>query len=166
MYFEVENGAGSPTANTYITVSDADDYIALHEDGIEKWMGLEEERKEVLLIRASRFLDTMVRWQSQILNDTQALAWPRAKFTDNEGRLVEGVPRLIEDATAALAFASLTDALTTDVEKLSSTSFGDTTDTYATSVTVGNTTVRDLSKNFIFRGYGRNRVTIVDVIRG
>lgn len=166
MYFEVESGEGSPTANAYTTVSDADDYITLHEDDIERWMDLDEERKEILIIRATKFLDTMLRWQGAILEKTQALAWPREKFKDNEGREVEGIPQAIKDATASLAFTSLEETLSTDVEKLIRSDFGDTSDTYATPVTIGNPTVQQLTRNLILMGYGRNRVSIVEAVRG
>lgn len=160
----VESGEGMATANSYVSVQEADDYIALNFPEDDKWESLTTEQKEVQLIRATRFLDTMVRWASFIKDNHQSLAWPREQFKDYEGRIIPDntVPTLIKDAQIELVYESLSNTLTTEAIKLQSEKFGDTTDSYASPVTVGGSElVRNIIKNLTFAGYARSRATVV-----
>lgn len=73
-----ENGTGMATAESYISVSDADTYFAGR--GITLWATLLEAEKEQALRRATDYLLQVyrLRWKGSRVNGTQALDWPRS----------------------------------------------------------------------------------------
>lgn len=167
MTLVVEDGAGLENANSYVTVQEADDHISLFYPDSD-WSTFTTEQKEAYLIRAAKFLDSMMVWESQIKNIKQSMAWPRLEFLDREGRVVsaDSVPQVIKEAQIDLAVESITNSLTTEYDKLISEKFGDTTDTYAAPVSRGGSVaVRNLIKSLSFMGYGRNRSSIITLKR-
>jgi len=88
MEFVVENGEGLSNANSFVSVEEADSYVAAFVEEDSGWSSKTKKEKELLLIRATRFLNTLVRWNSSIQNKNQALAFPRKTFYDSEGRAV------------------------------------------------------------------------------
>lgn len=85
MALVVENGTGLPTANTYISIADADTY---HGDrGNTAWADAIISAKEAALIKATQWLDGMYRkrWLGKRLTAVQMLGWPRAGAVDHEG---------------------------------------------------------------------------------
>jgi hypothetical protein len=96
--------AGSASANSYITVADADTYHDAHSYATT-WTAATTAQKTVSLIWATRLLDSHFEWVGTIAGDTQALRWPRAATYDRDSRLLanDAIPEAIEFATAELA---------------------------------------------------------------
>src|SRR5262245_8953420 len=106
---------GSPTANAYLTVSDATDLLQerLH---VEAWYSADPEeaitlphRREASLMQATRLIDEQVGWYGVPATTTQALAWPQVGQVDHLGRPVDPgtVPVNVQRATAYYALALL-----------------------------------------------------------
>jgi len=168
MEFVVENGEGLSNANSFVSVEEADSYVAAFVEEDSGWSSKTKKEKELLLIRATRFLNTLIRWNSNIQNKNQALAFPRKTFYDSEGRAVpEGVvPEIIKQFTAELAVESINNKLTLETEKLLIEKFGDTQDTYAAPVVRGGSeVVRRIVKELTHLGYGSSRTTFVTLYR-
>ena len=112
--------AGSPTANSYVTVEQA----TLLLDGrlnIEPWYTPEvvdeatavrqRDRRLAALAWATRLLDEQVQWFGTPTTTTQALAWPMTGQRDQYGRDVPttSIPLVLQQATAFYALALLRD---------------------------------------------------------
>lgn len=67
---------GGDSANSYVTVAEADGYFADRHDSGE-WDAITSPAKDTLLILASRTLDWRVNWIGLPLTDDQAMEWPR-----------------------------------------------------------------------------------------
>jgi hypothetical protein len=105
----VEDGTGVATANSYVTLEEADTYFETHPYYADNWAGLGTPDKENLLTAASLQLDGLINWRGFISSDTQGLGWPRTGVIDNEGRVIADniVPRPVKIATFEMAmFAS------------------------------------------------------------
>ena len=169
MALVVETGDVVEGANTYASVQESDEYITLHFPSDTIWKNITNTEKEGYLIRATRFLDTMVKWRSEIKDNHQALAWPRQEFKDNEGRVIKNniIPSAVKEAQIELAYSlAKGEELTTEYEKLEREDFGDTSDVYASPVKRGgNPLVLSLIKALSYAGYARNRATIVTAWR-
>jgi hypothetical protein len=97
--------AGSPSANSYATVAEAEAY---HETRLHSstWnVGTETPAKTQALIWSTRLLDQHFEWFGRIASSTQALRWPRAGAYDRDGRLLSSstIPTDVKNATAELA---------------------------------------------------------------
>ena len=169
MALVVETGDIVDGANSYVSLQEGNDYIALNFPSETVWSELTDPEKEALLIRAARFLDSMVKWRSEIKDNYQALAWPRQEFKDAEGRIVlnNSIPTIVKEAQIELAYSLANgEELTTEYEKIEREDFGDTSDVYASPVIRGgNTLVRSLVKSLAYSGYAHNRASIVTVWR-
>jgi hypothetical protein len=103
-------GVGSPTANSYVTMSAASLFLEarLH---IEAWTDASATEREAALMWATRLLDQQVRWSGHPTTATQALAWPMSGMQDRYGRAISNtiVPPTIQEATAVYALALLED---------------------------------------------------------
>ena len=77
MAIQIEDGTGLATAESYISVVDADAYFLAR--GNAAWALLTTLEKEVALRKASDFIQQTYRlkWNGYRANDTQALDWPR-----------------------------------------------------------------------------------------
>lgn len=168
MNFKVETGEGLPDATSYVSISEAEDYINSFVVGGSDWIALDQQSKEKSLMQAVRFLDGMMGWQGHIKDNEQSLSWPRVGVVDREGRQVfdDRVPSAIKDAQVELAVSALDTPLTTKSEKLLREEFADTSDWYAAPVSRGgNEIVQSLLKSLAFLGYGRSKATVVNVWR-
>lgn len=79
MSLVVETGAGLSTAESYVSVADADAYHALR--GNTTWADLDDlEQKEPALRRATDYMLQIYRsrWKGVRMQATQALDWPRS----------------------------------------------------------------------------------------
>lgn len=66
---------GSPDANSYATVAEADAYFA-DAFGRPLWAPLDEDVKSSLVITASRTLDQYIQWIGQKADPDQSMWWP------------------------------------------------------------------------------------------
>lgn len=110
MALVTEDGTGLANAESYLSVSDADTYWSNRGDTV--WSAAATANKEEALRRATQYLDSTFRWVGVLKDLDQALGWPRSGAEDHEGRdLVDQVPTLLEQATAELAKAALSEEL-------------------------------------------------------
>lgn len=120
--FVVESGNGDATANSYLSVEDADTYHDNH-GAPAAWTAATTPQKEAALRIATQYLDAVyvTVWQGQRINETMALDWPRWQVWDADGFPVNysAVPQQIKDATAYLALKSLAGELLPDSEAAS-----------------------------------------------
>jgi hypothetical protein len=166
MNFIVEDGTGLDDSTSFVSVAEADAYISTFVPNDAGWSGKTVREKESLLMRATRFINTLMGWNSSLLSNTQSLSFPRKTFLDRDGREVSGVPSLIKEYTSAMAVESISTDLNEEAEKLISESFGDTSDTYAAPVIRGGSeVVRRAIKELSHMGYGSSRTTIVRLER-
>lgn len=103
--FVVETGDADPDATSYCTVEFADDYIEANIHASADWLALEEEDKQRLLVRASRYLDRQVKWEGERVDGDSGLRWPRAGVYDVDNFLIAEncIPEVLCEATAELA---------------------------------------------------------------
>ena len=122
MALTVENGTGLATAESYLSVVDADAYHSSRGTAEASWVGLDEDVKEQCLRRATDFMLQMYRgaWKGVAVKpDTQALDWPRYSVYPNESVLYAlsstTVPTEVKRACAELAVRANAGTLTADV---------------------------------------------------
>lgn len=105
MALVVEDGTGLAQADSYISVEQADLYMASM--GHEAWSTATQADKEKALLQATQYVDSRYRYKNQPLKSEQSLEWPRV-----------GLPwpiKRVLDATCELAIRALTASLYTDV---------------------------------------------------
>lgn len=95
---------GSATANSYISIADADTYHETHISP-ETWDNATTDEKCRALQTATRMLDQWFDWHGSPVGSTQALLWPRVGAVGPNGYELasDAIPTLIEQATAELA---------------------------------------------------------------
>ena len=106
-----EDGTGLSTAESYISVADADSYHLAR--GNTTWTGTTALKEEALR-RATAYIDGRYGARftgTRRLAREQALMWPRSNATDAEGWVIENdeIPVEIERATAEAALRELVD---------------------------------------------------------
>jgi hypothetical protein len=103
--FTVETGEGLANANSYISVAEADDEIALDVGNTAAWAALDDATKQLRIVYATRWLDDRAIWRGTKATATQALDWPRKDAKDLEGCAVSQtvVPIEVKHAVAKLA---------------------------------------------------------------
>lgn len=97
--------AGSASANSYLTIADADTYFEAHFYA-ETWNDADDTEKCQVLQMATRLLDYHYDWVgSQTDASVQRLRWPRVGAYDLDGNLYDSaeIPRPIEEACAEWA---------------------------------------------------------------
>lgn len=111
--------AGSASANSYITIADADTYFEARLY-VDDWTSADDDTKCRALQMATRMLDQWFDWQGSPVGSTQALLWPRVAAVGPNGYELasDSIPDLIAHATAeqALALMQANRAADSDVE--------------------------------------------------
>ncbi len=115
--------AGSATANSFITLAEADAFMEARLNASTWETDATDDTKNRALVEATRELNVL-GWDGNRTDDTQALAWPRqwaVNPDDPNGDYyaTTTVPQRVKDATAELAF-QFVKAGTTDVAALDS----------------------------------------------
>lgn len=100
----VEDGTGLATAESYISVADADTYIANFKGAVSVWDSATEASKEIAARNATQYLDDGYLFIGGKETSAQALQWPREYAYDEADELIEGVPQKLKDATAELMY--------------------------------------------------------------
>jgi hypothetical protein len=108
MAFIVETGTGLANAESYISVEDAEDYIAAYAIAadVTLWDALADADKEKALRIGTQYLDLCFRFRSVKSTQTQALAWPRIGVQDDEGYYFldsSQIPECVKRATVEAA---------------------------------------------------------------
>ena len=78
-----EDGTGRPDANSYVTVAEADAYLAGNYY-TDVWRGADDASRTMWLVSAARHIDSQWQFFGRRANDAQALAWPRVLCPDPE----------------------------------------------------------------------------------
>jgi hypothetical protein len=115
MAFVVETGAGLSNANSYASVSHADDYATTR--GLTAWTGTQAQ-KEAALVRATDYMEATYRgaWLGYKASETQALSWPRSNVEVDLFPIPANiVPLPIVNACVELAIRALTEDLLADL---------------------------------------------------
>jgi hypothetical protein len=109
----VEDGTGLANANSYASLTFANDYHRLRDNVI--WINAADHHKVGALIRATDYVDRRWRFVGSLFNATQALAWPRLEAFDADGNdQSEKVPGVVQEATAEYALRALSTASVLD----------------------------------------------------
>src|SRR5690606_40361313 len=90
---------GAPNANSYVTLEEADAYVAaLAGPSARAWEQLNEDAKKRALLTATRRLD-QEEYAGRKASSTQALKWPRVGVRDEDGRTYPSdvIPEPIKD---------------------------------------------------------------------
>lgn len=100
----VETGNASETANSNVSLANADSYHANHLY-TSAWTQATDSDKEKSLIWATRLLDEQIDWTGFKRERAQALQWPRNGVIDRAGYLIDSdmMPQTLKDATAEMA---------------------------------------------------------------
>lgn len=99
----IETGAIVPGANSYVSVAEADAYLAYSAQRAA-WNVLNEADKEANLVQAARALDVSVTWKGKPVESTQPRAWPRKCIVINgEEFPSDQVPSQVKQAQMELA---------------------------------------------------------------
>lgn len=117
MTLVVEDGTGLSTAESYVSVADAD--ARQTSLGITAWTG-NETIKEQALRRATAFMEQRYRsrWKGTRLLRAQALSWPRYGATvDGYDLDSNAIPADIANACADLAVTALSETLNEALER-------------------------------------------------
>lgn len=114
----VEDGTGLATAESYISVADADTYIASYKGADTTWDAATDGAKEIAARQATKYLDGVYKWQGEIYAAAQALDWPRNYIYNDRGLMETGIPTALEQATAEMMFLIITGVtITVDVDR-------------------------------------------------
>lgn len=112
----VEDGTGIPAANTYASISDADEYFI---DTTPSWAAASVADKTAALIKATRYVDG--RYRSRFggvkVKHEQGLEWPRYEAFDRDGYYLSGLPKEAKRATCEAALIALTEDLAPALER-------------------------------------------------
>ena len=114
--------AGSATANSFITLAEAETYME-GRGNKALWTAAADADKNIALVEAMRELDVL-SYQGYRSTDTQALSWPRQWAVDPDNPVyawfdTDEIPTRLKNAQAELAFQFIK-AGTTDVAALDS----------------------------------------------
>jgi len=101
--------------DSYLSLGDADAYFAAR--NVTGWSGAPSVAREAALMQATAYIDGSYAFRGRIADPGQALSWPRTGATDREGRVLTGIPRRIEHATAELALIALAGDLLPPLER-------------------------------------------------
>lgn len=111
MSIVVEDGTGLTTAETYVSVADADAYHTAY--GNTGWTGTDAV-KEIALRRAAQYIDARYAFRGQRITSNQALEWPRVSY-EPDGRTESWPPTRLVHACCEAALRALSDTLQADV---------------------------------------------------
>lgn len=103
MTFIPEDGTGISTANSFVSVADADSFFGSL--GNTAWSALSLSEKQAALLEATSFIQSKYTgtWIGSIFKTDQGLDWPRTGAYDKEGRELSGVPKKLVEAVCRLA---------------------------------------------------------------
>ena len=104
----VEDGTGLATAESYISVADADTYIAAFKGANTTWDVASDSAKEIAARQATQYIDGVYNWKGEIYASAQALDWPRNYVYNDRGLMETGVPTKLEQATAEVMYLIIT----------------------------------------------------------
>lgn len=102
-----ETGDGLANANSFVSVADADTYLA--DRGRTAWVALTTQQREYALIAATDYINSAFSFVGNRRTTTQALAWPRV--SPGDWRTPAGVPVQVKQAVTRVADLAATEGL-------------------------------------------------------
>ena len=119
----VEDGSCVPSANSYVSLDYADEYM--RNTGRTSWASKTEDERKSYLINATRYIDrtySTIGWKGQKkYHRRQALCFPRVELFDKDGDEVLGIPDELKQAVCEAGFIATTVASLFDVKDSSGT---------------------------------------------
>ena len=103
----VEDGTGLIDSNSYVSLEYADDYFTSH--GVSIWSEKTEEEKEILLVKATDYIDNIFDWNGIKSTKEQGLNFPRLGLFDKDGYKVEDVPKQLKDSVCEAVTVVMSD---------------------------------------------------------
>ena len=114
----VEDGTGLSTAEGYISIADADTYIAAYKGANATWDAATDSAKEIASRQSAQYLDGRFNWKGDMESSDQALDWPRTGAFDELGAEYEDLPTGLTQAAALVMFLIVTgETLTVNVNR-------------------------------------------------
>lgn len=103
--FTVEDGTGLSAANSYVSVTEANDYLIQNNFVFPTWDAIESGDKQKVLSWASRYLDQKARWNGEKTVKESGLRWPRKGVEDVDGEEIpeDVIPIQLKQATIEMA---------------------------------------------------------------
>lgn len=109
----VEDGSCVPSANSYVSLVFADNYM--RNTGHSEWDKKTEDERKSYLINATSYIDrtyTKVGWKGQKkFHRRQSLCFPRVELFDKDDDEVLGIPEELKKAVCEAAFMATTTSL-------------------------------------------------------
>ena len=119
MALTITSTAKDPSANSYISLSDANYFFSTKFKESAPWLALTNDQRVQLLIEATRILETYIYGGTRTTT-TQALSWPRSNLVSREGTIVNSqtIPKQLEAAQCEMAAWLLTedDRMLSDID--------------------------------------------------
>jgi hypothetical protein len=123
----IDATVGTSTANSYVTLVEADAYLATRV-GAATWVDLEQDQKEAYLLTANRQLEIALWNGLKQYPSVQALSFPRTGLVDYDSQVITGIPKKLKEAQLELAYWLLTEGdrymSDTDLQQISKLSIG------------------------------------------
>jgi hypothetical protein len=103
--FVVEDGSADADATSYVEVEFADGYIDANAFVSADWLALDDDEKQRLLVRSSKTLDRLVKWDGERVDSESGLRWPRSGAYDRDGFEIaeDSIPIQLQEAVCELA---------------------------------------------------------------
>jgi len=96
---------GSASANSYVTLAEANQFMDDRPPASSTWSDATDDEKTQAILWATKLIDRLVDWDGQVVDDVQALDWPRDGLVFPSGFNVpnDAIPTELKDATAEFA---------------------------------------------------------------
>lgn len=106
----VEDGSCVPSANCYVSLEYADEYM--RNTGRTAWAEKTEDERKAFLINATKYIDrtySQIGWKGQKkYHRRQSLCFPRVELYDKDGDEVLGIPDELKQAVCEAGFINTT----------------------------------------------------------
>ena len=107
---------GAANANAYVSQEVAEQYHADRPPAGTTWADASDEQKTAAILHATQLLDSLIDWSGYVVDDVQALLWPRNGLLYPSGFHVPNdiIPIQLQHATAEYARQLLVSDRTAD----------------------------------------------------
>jgi hypothetical protein len=106
----VEDGSCVPSANCYVSLAYADEYM--RNTGRTDWAAKTEDERKAFLINATKYIDrtySQLGWKGQKkYHRKQSLCFPRVELFDKDGDEVIGIPEELKQAVCEAGYINTT----------------------------------------------------------
>ena len=117
----VEDGSCVPSANCYVSLEYADEYM--RNTGRTSWAEKSEDERKAFLINATKYIDrtySKLGWKGfKKYHRRQALCFPRVELFDKDGDEVLDIPVELKDAVCEAAYINTTVSSLFDIKDAS-----------------------------------------------